>query len=504
MASVSDDELEYLSPGFDPSTLVVPRIRAILVSHDIPYPASAKKAQLIEIFNQQLVPKSRKILAARSRTKRTSRGITDMPSSQEGTMNGDNEETGSMPPPPIPDTTRRKKRSTRASTEDSTDDGPSTRRTPSRSKSAAKHPRTSDSETPEAELSRPSGRKSRKSEMTPTVKIEEPEVPETRPTLPGSVFSHDNPFQSGSSPLGPGETRRRSAGATSTDRRKSSDRRRRTEGLSSAEPSRVKHEDGTMVPTSKTFDVPIKRLRDAKVKEEREDTVEPGEEFTAEEQLELVRERAADGEVDILPPRRNKRVKRSSGISKSAIWVVVLSLLGGYATWWRKEKIEVGYCGIGKPITALASLDMPEWVSEWASVLEPQCEPCPQHAICYTDMSATCERDFVLKPHPLSLGGLVPLPPSCEPDGEKARKVKAVADKVVDELRERRAKWECGDLMEKDGKEATSIGIDVPTLKAEVGRKRRKGMSESEFEALWDGALGEILGREEVTGEVDG
>ena len=504
MASVSDDELEYLSPGFDPNTLVVPRIRAILVAHDIPYPASAKKAQLIEIFNQQLVPKSRRILAARSRTKRTSKGITDMPSSQEGTMNGDNEETGSMPPPPVPDTSRRRTRSARASTEDSAEDGPSRRKTPSRAKSATKHPRASDSETPEAELNRPLVRRSRKSEMTLTVKIEEPDVTDTRPSMPESVFSHDNPFQSGSSPLGPGETRRRSSGATSTDRRKSSDRRRRTEGPSRTEATPAKHNDGTVVPSSKTFEVPVRRLRESKVKQERENSMEPGEEFTAEEQLELVRERAANGEVDILPPRRNKRAKRSSRISKSAAWVVILSLLGGYATWWRKEKIEVGYCGIGKPTTALANLDMPEWANEWASVLQPQCEPCPQHAFCYSDMEVRCEPDFVLKPHPLSLGGIVPLPPTCEPDGEKARKVKSVADKAVEELRERRAKWECGDLTEKDGKEATRIEIDVPTLKAEVSQKRRKGMSEVEFEALWEGALGEITGREEVTGNVDG
>ena len=502
MSSISDDELDYLTPGFDPSTLVVPRLRAILVSHNIPYPSSAKKAQLIEIFNQQVVPKSRKILAARSKTKRTSRGITDMPSSQEETVNGDTEEAGSMPPPPVPDTTRRKKRSTRASTEESADDGPSARRTSTRAKNPTKHPRASESETPEADLGQPLVRRSRKSEMTPTVKIEEPEATDTRPSMPGSVFSHDNPFQSGSSPLGPGESRRKSAG-TNTDRRRSSDRRRKTEGPIRTDATQVKHDDGTVVPSSKTFEVPLRKIRESKIKDEREDTVEPGEEFTAEAQLELVRERAANGEVDILPPRRNRRSKRSSGISKSAAWVILLSLFGGYATWWRKEKIEVGYCGIGKSTTALANLDMPEWASEWASVLEPQCEPCPQHAFCYSGMEARCEPDFVLKPHPLSLSGLVPLPPTCEPDSAKARKVKAVADKVVEELRDRRAQWECGNLMATDGKEAARVAVDVPTLKAEVGQKRRKGMSEAEFEALWDGALGEILGREEVTGNVD-
>ena len=50
---MSDDELSYLQPGFDLSTLTVPRLRAILVSHDIPYPSSAKKPQLIQLLTDR-------------------------------------------------------------------------------------------------------------------------------------------------------------------------------------------------------------------------------------------------------------------------------------------------------------------------------------------------------------------------------------------------------------------------------------------------------------------
>ncbi|KFY11723.1 hypothetical protein V492_04297, partial [Pseudogymnoascus sp. VKM F-4246] len=78
---MSDDEsqesLDYLQSHFDPSTLTVPRLRSILVSHDIPYPSGAKKPQLIEIFTDKVLPQSRKILSARSRARRTSKGITN-------------------------------------------------------------------------------------------------------------------------------------------------------------------------------------------------------------------------------------------------------------------------------------------------------------------------------------------------------------------------------------------------------------------------------------------
>ena len=501
MASTSDDELEYLTPGFDPSSLTVPKIRSILVAHDIPYMSSAKKSQLIDIFNDQLVPRSRKILAARARTRRTSKGITDMPSSQEGTVNGDEDGTRAMPPPPIPESPRRRSRKgARASTEESTDDTAGKRKSTGAKKSSTKHPRSSDSEDlPGADGTRPLVRKSRRSDIVPRVKVEEPEEGPKRPPLGESPFSDDNPFQRGSSPLAPGEGRRRSAGAAG-ERRKSSTRRRRTVEPGGSELVQVKQEGDAQVPSSRTFEVPLARLRGARTKDEPVDTDEPGEEFTPEEQLELVRARAANGEVDILPPRQRKRPQSSRGVGKSAFWVILTTLFTGYAAWWRKEKIEIGYCGIGKPSSALSGPDMPQWVS----ILEPECEPCPQHAYCYSPMEAKCEPNFVLKNHPLSLGGLIPLPPTCEADGEKVRKIKAVADKAVEELRERRAKWECGTLTDSQGKEEPMVEIEEPRLKAEVSQKRRKGMTDEEFEDLWKGAIGEIIGREEVTSDRDG
>ena len=504
MASIdSDDELNYLTPSFDPSLLTVPKLRSILVSHDIQYPASAKKAQLIDIFITELVPRSRKILAARSRTKRTSKGITDILSSQEGTVDGDeqdDQDTSLMPPPSLPDARRTSRRSPRTQVAGSSDDGSKSKTTLRSGNSSSKHPRASDSDiTPETDSKRPLIRKSRKSIATPITKAEEPARPAIRPGFAESSFSNDNPFQSGSSPLDLTESRRKSAGANSV-KRKSSSRRRITEGVTNTKPIQIKQEDDTVVPSSKTFDVPLGRFTGLKVEEDFKTQIDAGEEFTPEAQLELVRERAANGEVDILPPRKVKSAKPASRISKSGPWVIITTLLTGYAAWWRKEKIEVGYCGIGKTSTSLESLHVPEWTN----ILQPKCEPCPQHAMCFADMEIQCEPDFMLRPHPLTIGGLVPLPPTCEPDGEKARKVKAVADRAVEELRERRANWECGTLVDEYGKPAAAVEIDEVDLKKEVSQKKRKGMSSMEFEDLWIGALGEIMGRDEVTSDDDG
>lgn len=504
MTSASDTEMEYLTPSFDPSSLTVPRLRAILVSHDISYPASAKKPQLIDIFNQELVPRSRRILAARSRTKRTSKGIIDMPSSQEETVEGDyntvDEAVATMPPPPVPETLKRKPRkSDRTVVGNAVADQPVNGRLSSGRKITTKHARPSDTETePELEPKRSSARKTRKSEATPTMKIDAPQDSATRPSLGESTFSDDNPFQSGSSPLAQSESRRRSTGANN-ERRKCSPRRRKTEGVGQVDQSRIKQEDGVVVPSVKTFEVPVARLRKSRLKEDSDDGVEIGEEFTPEEQLELVRERSKNNEKDVSPPRKKKRPGKPGLVPKSAPWVIIMTLLTGYGLWWRREKLEVGYCGIGRPSNSMSSLKIPEWTGS----LQPQCEPCPQHAICYEGLETRCEVDYVLEPHPLSLKGLVPLPPTCEPDGEKVRRIKVVADRAIEELRDRKAKWECGTLVDDQGKSIPTVELDEKSLKKIVGRNRRRGMTEVEFEDLWNGALGEIIGREEVVQSID-
>lgn len=501
MTSASDPELQYLSPSFDPASLTVPKLRAILVEHDISYPASAKKPQLIDIFTQELVPRARKILTGRLRTKRTSRGIIDMPSSQEGTVDGDeDDDTGSMPPPPVPDTPKRKPRkSGRVVIESNAPESPANGKLPSTRRSSGKHARPSDTETePELENKRPLVRKTRRSEVKSTIEGEESEPPPVRPHLAESPFSHDNPFQSGSSPQVQSESRRKSGGLKG-ERRKSS-RRRRTEVASGAEPSSAIQGDGIVVPSAKTFEIPGAKVHEPNANLEWDDGVEIGEDFTPEEQLDLVRERAANGYRDVLPPRRKKAAKKPSSVPKSAPWVVLITLLSGCATWWRREKLEVGYCGVGRPSALQANVQIPRWISS----LQPECEACPQHAICYERMQTNCEQDFVLQAHPLSLGGLVPLPPTCEPDGEKVRRVKSVADKAIEELRERKAQWECGTLVDDQGKSIPTVDLDEKSLKETLGQKRRRGMGQAEFEDLWRAALGEITGREEVVHSVDG
>jgi hypothetical protein len=538
---MSDDELAYLQPGFDLSSLTVPKLRSILVSHDIPYPASAKKPQLIQLLTDEVLPRSRKLLNARARTKRTSKGITDMPSSQESsTIGGDDDQDGElMPPPPPPKTPRgRKSKATLAAEMEAAagtgeDEPPMTTgtaqraRTPGGRKSTSKHPRASDTET-DGDKPRPSARKTRKSTPGPVpvsnypfVKIDEPDLHVKRERLGSgaSPFSDDNPFQSGSSPAS--ESRRvssrtrKSLGAPSADTRKSTSRRRQT-----TSPLQDNRDDDFDVPSRSTFEFPVARIKSETVEQ---DEIPTTEEFTPEESLELARDKAAKGysASESLPTRSKALVRRkkkpASTVTKYGPVSILITVLGALAAWYRKEKIEIGYCGVGKPSWSLAeNPQIPAWVTE---KFQPSCKPCPQHAYCYPGMEVSCDTNYVLQPHPLSLGGLIPLPPTCEPDGEKVKKIKAVADKAVEELRERRAVYECGDEVKGAPAESPATSAEAKSivkggnvkleiaeedLKREVGKQRRKGMSAEEFEELWQGALGDITERDEVDVVRDG
>jgi hypothetical protein len=498
-----DSELEYLTPDFDPASLTVPKLRGIFVNHDVQFPSSAKKPQLVDLFNERIVPQSQQILGAQSNAKRTSKGITDAESSQGSTV-GRDESSERMLPPPVQETPRRKvnRKSKPAGVEDTIEEvSPAkkspTKKTPAKN-SSTKHARASDTETgTDVENVKPTPRRTKKSSEPPTIKYEESETLGRKSGDP-TIFSKDNPFQSGSSPLDESkysEKKKRKSLATPSgkdgSKRSSSSGHRKSD---KPVKERIKAEDGFVVPTSSKFEVPGSDLED--------DGIDAGEEFTPEAQLELVRERAKNGEsgAALLGPRRAKRPRKTSKVAKTAPWIVILTLLSGYAAWWRKEKLQVGYCGIGTPSTALSDPRIPDW----ARIIEPQCDACPQHAYCYDALETRCDQDFVLRPHPLSLGGLVPLPPTCEPDGEKVKRVQAVADKAIENLRERRAKFECNELVDETGQETPAIEIDEDDLKQEVSKKRRKGMTDAEFDDLWKGALGEIKGREEVVTSPDG
>jgi transcriptional regulator NrdR family protein len=486
-----EDELYYLQPGYKVGSLTMPKLRGILTQHDVSYPSAAKKAELVSLVEAEILPNAKKLLRERDRIRRTSAGITDM-SSQDSTVTAETSDDRELMPPPKTPRSRKSKTNL-------TEPAPSTSRrskTPTSRKSSSRA-RVSDTET-EGETVRSSARKTRKSAagptpvLAPSVKLEEP--PRVKREAGESPFSDDNPFQQGSSP-------------SAAPRRVSSSRRKSTGRPGSSRRS------GVTAPIVKvendgytSYQFPVQQLRS-------QDYVPVSEEFTPDAAQEVAVE-------DQLAPQRTRALvrrkkKKSSPVARNASLAALTSLLAAAAAWYRQEKISVGYCGVGSPEWSLAdNPNLPPWVHE---NLGPVCEPCPQHAVCFPKMEVHCDTDFVLQQHPLSLGGLVPIPPTCEPDSEKERRVKAVADKAIEELRERRAAYECGEELPTETPAAveeevkvvvkageTKLEISEEALKAQVSAQRRRDMSPAEFDALFEGALEDIKARDEVEVVRDG
>lgn len=218
--------------------------------------------------------------------------------------------------------------------------------------------------------------------------------------------------------------------------------------------------------------------------------------FTPNDQLEM---ETAQAQAQTATGRWNEDVSPSrishSRASHIVSWVVVFSIFAAFASWWRQEKIEIGYCDVGRNHWSLDTTNVPDWVTR---LLEPKCEECPQHAVCYANMDISCDPGFVLRQHPLSLYSLIPLSATCEPDGERARRVAAVVNKVLAALREQRAKFECGECL-KDGTRVTAPGLSLDELKATIQRLKRKAISDQEFDDLWRGAVDELQKRNEIT-----
>lgn len=142
-------------------------------------------------------------------------------------------------------------------------------------------------------------------------------------------------------------------GVPSEKRRKSISTRRRSDFSAprrESERDTYAPADTYAVPSSNKFEVPLTRLRGYRnggasnsviKKEEGEDeySLEPGEEFTPEGAEEVAQQ---TGPI----VRRRQGAQHAAGTSM--LWVIMFAITSAYFMWWRKEKMEVGYCGYGK------------------------------------------------------------------------------------------------------------------------------------------------------------
>ncbi|ENH61178.1 Inner nuclear membrane protein SRC1 [Fusarium oxysporum f. sp. cubense race 1] len=437
------DMEDYLEEGFDPRSVTIPRLRSILVTHNVEYPATAKKAQLVELVEDHILAQAPKLRAQRARAKRSSMGIVNAGSPEDNGTWDDYD----LPPP---STTKRRSKSPRKSSarvkaEDDVLATPAPRSPTKRStrsvSRALSHADDHDNYDAPRSIRQP------RRTVTPQIKDEPQEEETILPDHEESVFTHDNPFQSGSSPAQhktPTNRRRTTAGDSIRSVKSSS--RRRIDGYNDDYEEDVE---------------PTPRYR-----EPTPDLLEPGEEFTPNEQLEL-EQAASRGEMEIEPRKPSQQVSRRGGF-KAPLFVLLMSLFGAYLAWYRQEKIAVGYCEVGGQAKSLISPDIPRALP-FARILLPG---------LFGSL-----REWIHS----QAAPIVP------------RWAGATSTYLaIEELRDRRAQYECGELVGEDGKKEDSPAMAEHELKATVSRKRSKRLNEEEFDELWAAAIGEVAARDEV------
>lgn len=197
-----DEDPLYLQPGFDASTLKVAELRGILFEHGVDYPSTAKKAQLVDLFNKNIAPRAQTILVQRNQVRASSRGIVSV--DRDGNTLGE-------------DSRRVSRRGGRRGIVDTDHDvlgevdmpGPVSKRTPARTTSPVKrasgrYSRVGTEDLGEPEVPRTT-RKTKRSSSRPATAVE-PETPmisrvqkqEEVDDPDKSPFSDENVFQSGS------------------------------------------------------------------------------------------------------------------------------------------------------------------------------------------------------------------------------------------------------------------------------------------------------------------
>ncbi len=460
------EEYHYLQAGFDPTSLKVADLRRIFFEFDVDFKSSAKKAELVQLFNDEIRSRSKELLQLRTRSS---------PSKNTVELVGD----------AIPRTNPR--RATRTAEQD-----------------VASHSEISIDYITMRNLSdKGSPEPQSQTRLTP------------RPVMKKeSTFSLDNPFQSGSpeapakSPSKRRQTTQPSFGndlAPAISSQSLRGVRRRTETPLTPvsirdQPVMPHSRNNFMTPveelhTSPAFrsvvrrrkldeDVALQQLMGGSPHDSSTDgELDSNEEFTPDESVEVALERKKE---------KLRRHTRNS-LSKSSLSVISLPIalvlsLALALSWYRTQTIRAGYCEINTDRASDSSGDLLDFI-------RPTCQPCPPHAICGPGLRAECEDGFNLVYHPLSFGGIVPVAPECVPDTEKLRRISVVSEEITETLRDRTAELECGYKKLHKGEEK---GLTEEALRERLYEKKSDAISDTEFETLFTHALEEVSTKDEI------
>lgn len=206
-----------------------------------------------------------------------------------------------------------------------------------------------------------------------------------------------------------------------------------------------------------------------------------------------------EGEAEEVQPVKSSKWKRFFKVASLSLLVGSLSV---FASWYKTERFEAGYCEASIPRPHVELILPPTFqeyfdkefavdaINHVLDYVRPECVPCPDHATCYAHFEAECDPGYIKVNSPLSLGGYLPVAPVCKPDIQKHQRVQMLTEKALKILRDRSAKVECGSI--------DDAAIEENALREMLYDIKGASLSDEEFNDLWKEAFNDIEHEEDI------
>lgn len=453
---------DYMREGFDPSSLTMPQLRGILVEHDVPFGSALRKAELVDLFNRNVLPKTASLRKKKATIVASSSGIIDMRDGARSDTEVTPEQTPAKRKPGRP---RKSEASTPASQTPAKTPAKSARKKSSLGSQVVANAESEAEaeEVVEQPVKRPRGRP-RKSASTEAAEPDATTSPRrvtfgTSPDSPpassrkagrlslgagGSgrrsdddgTFSDSNPFQSGSeaSPasgiaakaaVSARKARRKTTDGTSTLRKKASDQHLAPSPPRSARKS-APGAGSTLhnyMDQSIASATPPRIVGDSTVASSKDTSTYSGAEADADDDfddLDTFTSPSALAKMRILRRKRDKQRRKGGRAERTladhlirSVWMMVCVGAIAWTMWYARETRALGFCDTNsdtnaivqdRQLTALAFARANNESVEDTTILperfQPSCTPCPPHASCAHGQVVGCSSDdWVLQPN---------------------------------------------------------------------------------------------------------
>ncbi|KAG7881323.1 hypothetical protein KL938_003453 [Ogataea parapolymorpha] len=471
------DSVEYLDPDFDPHKVTVPRLRSILVDRNIDYPSSAKKSELIQLYEEYIRPNAAKWLEEYKKSIENSVEIEEANASSKRSAKisrystPDKESRKSLSP--APDQTVPQKRGSEAAT-------PKRKKLHRKNKSTEENAVSDDAESPT--VSRMEEAKSSKSIKSPLSlekfesesPVEEGDISDILARLVSPKkeepknqiveMEMENTFEVVENVQVPSFLDEMLAGPDRIIDNESGDDERTIASATKV----MQRELLTDVDSSDT------EVEEAEVKV-RESEVREVVEIDGEQQTEVVEQETIKETVVVVESSAEVESKPvQKGHYKYALLLLpILSSLFFY----RSMAVDVGFCGREGEIRSVRSwlptenpllTQFANKADAFLEQIKPRCIPCPEHAICRYDSKLECKSGYTVSRPWQSLLGLIPRMEQCVYDEKRLEKIKLMTEFTLDILRR------------KNGKEMT-----LEELHNFLKATKSADMADEDFEEYW-------------------